>query len=695
MDNKTKPTFYQRLNKLFGTDTTFPTDYTRRNVTTYNIDNPNVLFATKNKSEYDSKVLELKQNKLLAYKWRKANIQLSNQQYLNISDVKMMYRDADLMDGFPEFGTAADLIMEEVCAVPSKGSIVNVYSKSERIKAILEDLLYNRLQVNMTLPMIARCGIKYGNCFMLHDIDINNGVKGWRQLPVYEVERYENMTSDNPYYTYFQNPGNIDLDREGATRFVWIGQNEFTPYWNWQISHFRLLYDSISLPYGTSFFNKARRHFRMLSMMEDAMLMYRLERAVERRVFKVNVSAIDEDDVQAYVEDIANEFKRTPIVDPLTGQIDLRKCVIDQDSDFFIPVRDPNEPNPIETLQAAQNLTALDDIKYVLNKILIALRIPKAFLNFEETAGDGKNLSLMDVRFMRTINRIQQMLLLELNKVCIIHLAILGFTDDLTNFTLTMNNPSSQAEMLEIENLAKKITTAKDAITDSGNGIPLYSCTRAWKEIMGWSEKEIADNLEELRLENALAAELQKTNQIIQRTGIFDKVDNIYGEPGAEYGGGQGEGDEGDEGGMAGGGGGFGGGFGGDMDLGGAPEGGDIEGSEGDMGLDQAADEAAGGAPDDGGAPEGGGMGVLAERQMNRKLSILNKRKAQILEETATKAKRYSDLLMEKVNGNKENEETAFKHIPLFDKSFFINEELDAMSKHLEAFMDERKKTNE
>jgi hypothetical protein len=301
----------------------------------------------------------------------------------------------------------------------------------------------------------------------------------------------------------------------------------------------------------------------------------------------------------------------------------------------------------------------------------------------------------MDVRFMRTINRIQQMLLLELNKVCIIHLAILGFTDDLTNFTLTMNNPSSQAEMLEIENLAKKITTAKDAITDSGNGIPLYSCTRAWKEIMGWSEKEIADNLEELRLENALAAELQKTNQIIQRTGIFDKVDNIYGEPGAEYGGGQGEGDEGDEGGMAGGGGGFGGGFGGDMDLGGAPEGGDIEGSEGDMGLDQAADEAAGGAPDDGGAPEGGGMGVLAERQMNRKPNILNKRKAQILEETATKAKRYSDLLMEKVNGNKENEETAFKHIPLFDKSFFINEELDAMSKHLEAFMDERKKTNE
>ena len=690
-----KPTLFQRMNKFFGTDTTISADYTRRNVNTYKIDNPNVIFATKDKAEYDMKSLELRQNKLLNWKWRKANIQISNQQYMNVADVKMMYRDADLMDGFPEFGTACDILSEEACYTPTGGNaqktrMVNVFSKSERIKAILEDLLYNRLQINMTLPMIARAGVKYGNCFMLHDIDINNGVCGWRQLPVYEVERYENMTSDNPYYTYFQNPNNIDLDKEGATRFVWIGQSEFTPYWNWQISHFRLLYDSQCLPYGCSFFNKARRHFRMLSMMEDAMLMYRLERAVERRVFKVNVASIDEDDVQAYVEDVANEFKRTPIIDPLTGQLDLRKSLISNTEDFFIPVRDPNEPNPIETLQAGQNLTALDDIKYVLNKILIALRIPKAFLNFEETAGDGKNLSLMDVRFMRTVNRVQQMLLLELNKVCIIHLAILGFTDDLTNFTLTMNNPSSQAEMLEIENLAKKITTAKDAITDGGNGIPLYSCIRAWKEIMGWSEKEIADNLEELRLETALAAELQKTAQIIKRTGLFDKVDNIYGEPGAEYNE-NGGGDEGDDGMPGGGGGGGAAAFGGDMDMG-APEGEDVEGGEGDMGLDQAADEAAGGETSDTGG-EGGGndMQVLSEAILNRKMNQLQKRKAYIKEDILARSKKYSDMLLKKLNEKKRQEEEMLENIPLYNKSFFVNEELDTMSRHLDAYMTERR----
>ncbi len=691
MANK-QPTFFQRMNRFFGSDVSTSADYTRKNVNTYKINDPKVLFATKDKGEYDAKALELRQNKLLNWKWRKANAQISNEQYMNITDVKMMYRDADLMDGFPEFGTAADLIMEEACYTPNTGKMVNVFSKSTRIKAILEDLLYNRLQINVTLPMIARCMVKYGNCFMLHDIDINNGLRGWRQLPVYEVERYENMASDNPYYSYFQNVNNIDLDREGVTRFVWVGQNEFTPYWNWQISHFRLLYDSISLPFGTSFFNKARRHFRMLSMMEDAMLMYRLERAVERRVFKVNVAAIDEDDVPAYIEDIANEFKRAPIVDPLTGQLDLRRNLISGLDDFFIPTRDPNEPSPIETLPAAQNLTALDDIKYVLNKILIALRIPKPFLNFEESTGDGKNLSLMDVRFMRTINRIQQALLMELNKACIIHLAILGFADDLTNFSLTMNNPSSQAEMLEIENLAKKITTAKDAVTDNGNGIPLYSCVRAWKEILGWSEKEISDNLEELRLEAALAAELQKTGQIIKRTGLFDAVDNIYGEPGAEYGGDNG-GEEEDDG-MMGGGGGGGASFGGDFDLGGAPEGEDIEGAEGEMSMDQAAAEAAD-ANAEGPGGGGGGMEMLSEALLNRKLKQLKERKKVLQKDSVERARIISEKLIRKVNEKKTMEEERYKKIPLFDKSFFVNEELDAMSKHLEAFLKERKASDE
>ncbi|MBP5725249.1 MAG: portal protein, partial [Bacteroidales bacterium] len=448
MAEQKRLTAIQRINRLFGTDTTMPVDYTRKQVNKYTINNPDVIFATKDKGEYDAKALELKQNKYLRWRWKKANYQITNEQYMNVSNVVLMYRDADLMDGFPEIGAALDIYAEETTYVGNSGKMVTVESKSERIKAILEDLLYNRLQINMTLPMIARSMCKYGNTYMLFDIDVNNGIKGWRQLPVYEMERYDNMTEDNPYRGYYVNPTNADLEKDTSTKFVWVGQEEFTPYWNWQIAHFRLLYDSIMLPYGSSLLNKARRHWRMLSMMEDGMLLYRLERSWERRVFKINVAAIDEDDVQAYVEDVANEFKRTPVVDPLTGQLDLRKNIMTQNEDFFLPTRSDDAPNPIETLPAAQNLTAIDDIKYILNKVLTGLAVPKPFINMEEMTGDGKNLSLLDVRFARRVNKIQQCLLIELNKACIVHLAFLGFTDDLTNFTLSMNNPSSQAEML-------------------------------------------------------------------------------------------------------------------------------------------------------------------------------------------------------------------------------------------------------
>jgi hypothetical protein len=285
--------------------------------------------------------------------------------------------------------------------------------------------------------------------------------------------------------------------------------------------------------------------------------------------------------------------------------------------------------------------------------------------------------------FMRTVNRIQQTLLLELNKICIIHLAFLGFTDDLTNFTLTMNNPSSQAEMLELENLAKKITTAKDAITDNGNGIPLYSVTRAWKEILGWSEKEIADNLEELRLETALGAELQKTNQIIKRTHLFDKVDNIYGEPGAQYNeNAGGDGEEGDDGLGGGGGGGIGGGFGGDMDMGGAPEGEDVDGGEGDMDMDQAAGEAEDGAQDAGDDGE-----TLSERFMNRKLEQVLLEEKRVSDDLMRKSKKYTQMLLNKINEKENKEKQMIENIPLFNKTFFVNEELDSMSKHLENYI--------
>ena len=671
---KKSGTVFQALDKAI-TGNWNPQDTVMPHVNTYDMSGmgKDVIYRTSDKEEYLSKKLELQQNKYLKDRWIKANVNLSVTAYAGLNNVKLMYRDADLMDAFPEIGAALDIVSEESTITNDKGMIVNVYSKSDRIKSILEDLFVNRLNIQLTGQMIIRAMCKYGNQFMLLDVDNKNGVKGWKQMPVFNMERIENGIQ-NPYGAgaSIAVNGITKDDADMSTQFIWLDDNNSQiPFRDWQIAHFRLLTNSLYLPYGVSYLNAARRHWRMLSLMEDMMLIYRLERSIERRVYKIFVGAIDDADVQAYVERIANEFKRTPIVDPMTGQIDLLKNILSVDQDIFIPVRDENAPTPIDTLSAAQNMTALDDIKFVQNKVLTALRIPKSFLNFEEAAGEGKNLALMDIRFTRTVNRIQQAFLMELTKVASIHLFLLGFNDELNNFTLSMNNPSTQAEGLEIENMQKKIDAVRDAVSDPGNGLPVMSQTRALKQIMKWSEKEIKENLEEIRLEKGIAAELEKTTQIIKKTGIFDTVDRIYGEPGAEYmDDQQGQVGMGDDGGMGGG-------------VAAPPP---PMGGEGDIGGDL---NGLGAPGDDGsGGDIAGAEGSMPTADMgtdpNAPMEAVNRNKPLINEQ-----KNVFDEYMKMLNEHSlKPQEAAYKRADVYDsESLLINEEFDKMIKALNKFV--------
>ena len=633
----------------------------------------NVIYKTTNKDDYEQKKLELQQNRFLKERWVKANVNMSVTAFAGLNNVKLMYRDADLMDAFPEIGAALDIVSEESALADSLGSIVTVQSKSERVKSILEDLFVNRLNLQLTAQMVIRAMCKYGNQFMLLDIDHKNGVKGWKQLPVFNVERIENGIQ-NPYgagASIAVNGVNID-NADLSTQFIWLDDNNSQiPFRDWQIAHFRLITNSLYLPYGVSYLNAARRHWRMLSLMEDMMLIYRLERSVERRVYKIFVGAIDDADVGAYVEQIANEFKRTPIIDPMTGQLDLRKNILGIDQDLFIPVRDENAATPIDTLSAGQNMTALDDIKFVQNKVLTALRIPKSFLNFEETAGDGKNLALMDIRFTRTVNRIQQAFLMELTKVASIHLFLLGFDDELNNFTLSMKNPSTQAEQLEIETTQKKIDAVRDAVSDPGNGLPVMSTTRALRQIMKWSDKDIKENFEEIRLEKGIAAELEKTTQIIKKTGIFDTVDRIYGEPGAEYmddqQGGMGDAQGGDMGGG-------GGGMAPPPDMGGGDIGGDLEG----LGAPGANDQ----------GDISGQEGTVPTQDMPTE--SLSRAKKPLLTEGRKSLDSMFDEYLSKITESKKGltNDTETKRVDIYDSnSLLMNEEFDKMISSLGKFV--------
>ena len=678
-------TIFQRLNNVFrGTG--------RDNISPDVITTPpgmgdaanRVLFSTNDKNEYERKLNTYKQQKYLAYQWKKVGADNAMESLAGYTAVKLMYRDADLMDGSPEIGTALDIISEETCPLTSKGKMINVYSSSKRTKAMLEDLFVNRLHIYTDLPMIARHLAKYGNTFMFLNIDKDNGIMGWTMLPVYEMDRVENGFTAS--YAISSTINNKDV-RPDEVRFVWNGHNENNPFRNWQVAHFRLLNDSFFLPYGVSMLHKARRAWRMWSMMEDAMLIWRLDKAVERRVYKIFVGGINDADVEAYVQQIANNFKRTPIIDPATGQIDLRRNFLDVASDYFIPVRREDAPNPIETLAAANSQVQMEDVEYMQNKMFAALRVPKTFLNFQEAQGKGQNLSIMDVRFSRMINRIQQFLLMELNKIAMIHLYIMGLTDEIGNFQLSLNNPSAQIEAQELEDLTKRITTMQTALADPGTGIPMMSMHKALKEIMKMSDAEIKEMFLEIRFEKAMAAELAATANIIKKTGMFDNVDRIYGDYEAMNGGGQTQQqDEGEEDGLGGGGGGgLGGGMGGDlggdmdMDLGepGAEGGGDLGGEAGETDM--------GGAPAaDGGEP------LMENRKRRRPVLSENKSKKHLITKSFTE--RYFDMLAEH---SKKTEEIVEEIVDFNGKNATMEDKIRQVCSTIDNLINEEEYENE
>lgn len=626
------------------------------NVVTYNMaPSSDILYKTTDKAERDKKLLELKQERYLSYLWKKTGYYTAMEQIAGATQVKIMYRDADLMAQWPEIKAALHIVAEEATTPNKDGKILNIYSDSPRIKAVLEDLFVNRLDINLWARTIFFDTCKYGNDFMLLNIGPEGkGILGWRNLPTHEIQRVENGLQ-NAYGGGVSLSASLGNLRPDEVKFIWEGHNEQQPFYSWQIAHFRLIEDSLYLPYGVSYLNGVRRHWRMLSMMEDSMLLYRLERSVDRRVYKVNVGAIDDKDVPAFLEEFASKVKRAPIIDPETGQMDLRKNYLDVSSDYFIPVRNGQDPSSITPLGSLQNPTSMEDIQIMQNKILSGLRVPKAFLNFQEAQGKAQNLSLLDIRFNKMINGYQQSVLMELNKVAIIHLYLMGFVDDLTNFTLSFNNPSNQLKLMELDVVQKKLNAASAALTDNGSGLHLMSWRQVQKEIMGRTEAEISEMLDDMRFESALANELQKTSEIIKKTGAFSKVDNIYGEPNATY-----SDENGGEGGAEGLGGGMPGGFGGEME--------DI-GEGGDFG---------GGSPE----VETGATGSQPLENAEPLLEVVDK----------PKEKDFKQRLNEYIAKN--SNEVINSRIEILDKSLRINEEIESMLTELDHIGEETKKEN-
>jgi len=396
---------------------------------------------------------------------------ISNKVLLDRSK-QVRYTDFEQMEYTPEIASTIDIYADEITTSTALTPLVNVDCHNREIKEILHTLLYTVLNVESNLFGWARSMCKYGDYYLYLDIDDKMGITNVIPLPVREIERLEGNDPTNPnYIQYFWQSA------EGAKGVT---------FENWQVAHFRVLGNDKYVPYGTSVLESARRIWRQLSMLEDAMMAYRIVRSPERRVFYIDVGNIAAEDVEQYIEQVKTQMKRNQIVNDSSGQVDLRYNAMSIDEDYYIPVRGSSNNTRIETLAGGQFTGDIDDVNYLRDKLFSALKVPKAYLAQSDAQEDKTTLSQKDIRFSRTIQRLQRVVVAELEKICIIHLYTLGFRNaDLLSFSLSLNNPSKIAELQELEHLRTKFDIA-GAATDG-----FFSKSWVYKNIFKLADEEI------------------------------------------------------------------------------------------------------------------------------------------------------------------------------------------------------------
>ena len=354
------------------------------------------------------------------------------------------------MDMDPIISSALDIYADECVTKNELGDILTVHSEDQNIKEILNNLFYDILNIEFNMWSWTRNLVKYGDFYLKLYISPEYGVYFVEPLSSYSVSRVENSDLNNKNYTKFQ----VNLPEGGK-----IEELE-----NYQIAHFRMLSDSNFLPYGKSIVEGARRVWKQLSLMEDAMLIHRVMRAPEKRVFKVDVGNIPPQEVDQYMQKLMDKMKKVPYIDEKTGDYNLKFNLQNMVEDFYLPVRGSDSGTSIEPLSGME-FTGIDDIQYLRNKMLAALKIPKAFLGYEEDLSGKATLASEDIRFAKTVNRVQRILVSELTKIAIIHLYAQGYKDaSLVNFSLELTNPSVIFEKEKIAIWSDKVAVAKDMV---------------------------------------------------------------------------------------------------------------------------------------------------------------------------------------------------------------------------------------
>lgn len=379
------------------------------------------------------------------------------------------YSDYNEMEYTPELHSALDIYADEATVKNDDGDVIEITSPNAEIKEILETLFYDILDVNFNAWSWMRHFCKFGDFCLFVDANEQNGILNLVPIPINEIEREEGYDPKDPM----------------AVRFRWLTRGN-TILENWQIIHFRLLGNDAYLPYGSSVLEPARRIWRQLILIEDAMLVYRIVRSPERRVFHIEIANTPPDQVDAFIEQVKTQMKRNTIVDSQTGRVDLRYNPLSVEEDYFLPKRG-EQKSQIDTLAGGQFTGDIEDVQYIQSKMFAAIKIPRAYLGYEDQLGSKATLAQEDVRFAKTIERIQALFVAELNKIAIIHLFLLGYSDaDFKNFNIRMGSPSTVAAQQRLELWRMKLEVAgmaQEGVFDRGF---------VYRKIFGLNDKQIA-----------------------------------------------------------------------------------------------------------------------------------------------------------------------------------------------------------
>ena len=568
--------------------------------------------------------------------------QFKKQEYnpMNIMTVNMIsnrnraerYVDFDQMEYTPECASSLDIYADEMTTHSSLQQMLRIKCPNDEIKTILNNLYHNVLNIEHNLFGWCRTMCKYGDLFLYLDIEETMGIRACIGLPPQEIERLEGEDETNPNYVQCQwNSAGMTLE-------------------NWQMAHFRILGNDKHAPYGTSVLEPARRIWRQLTLLEDAMMAYRIVRAPERRVFKIDVGNIPPQDVEQYMQKVMTQMKRHQVVDPKTGRLDLRYNPLSIEEDYYIPIRGTSNTD-IVNLPGGTMTATIEDVKYLRDKLFSALKIPQSYLTMGEGAQEDKTtLAQKDIRFARTIQRLQRVVIAELEKIGIIHLFTMGFrNDDLLSFKLQLNNPSKIAELQELEHWDKKFTVA-------GNATDGYFSKR-WvaENLFGLSDEEFVRMQREMFYDKKLAASLEAAGK--------------PAEDAAPSGGG------------------------GLDDLGGGDLGGDTGGDDFGGGSDFGADLA--GGMEDAAATDAGGEAAAAEA--DAAVESIDKKENLLLEEKQQKilndkVKKYQNMYFKRLMESIDEDEKVFNVENLDDEVNTINSKIEEMSKEIDSIIDSEEK---